>query len=298
MHLPESPLLETHCPELPLLARGKVRDVYEVDEDHLLFVATDRISAFDVILSNGIPGKGVLLTQISCFWFRWLGDRMRHHFVTAEMDEMPEKVRQYAGQLAGRSMLVRRLRILPVEAIVRGYLAGSGWNQYREDGTVCGIPLPEGLPQCAELAEPLYTPSTKAAQGDHDVNIRPAQARELLGEVHARAVEEGSLSLYRRARDYAEQRGILLADTKFEFGLDAEGEVTLGDEILTPDSSRFWPAEFYEAGRDQPSFDKQFVRNYLLSIDFDKKTPVELPEEVVEKTLEKYREAHTLLTTS
>lgn len=296
MKLPEAPLMQTRCPDLPLLARGKVRDVYEVDADHLLFVATDRISAFDVILRNGIPGKGVVLTQISAFWFGWLGDRMRHHFVTADVDDMPQKVRKYADQIEGRSMLVRRVRILPVEAIVRGYLAGSGWKSYRENGTVCGIALPEGLPQCAELSDPLFTPSTKAEQGEHDMNISPDQARALLGEGHARKVEEASISLYQDARAYARQRGILLADTKFEFGVDDTGEVVLADEILTPDSSRFWPAELYEPGRDQPSFDKQFVRNYLLSIDFDKKTPVELPEEVVRKTLEKYREAHTLLT--
>lgn len=296
MNVPDHALLKTHCPELSLLARGKVRDVYEVDDEHLLFVATDRISAFDVIMCNGIPGKGILLTKISEFWFRWLGDRMRHHFVTADVEEMPHSVKRYADQLAGRSMLVKRVRILPVESIVRGYLAGSGWNSYREDGTVCGIRLPEGLRQCDELPEPLFTPSTKAELGDHDINITPAEARDILGAAHADAVEEMSLSLYRWARDHARQRGILLADTKFEFGLDTQGEVVLADEILTPDSSRFWPAEEYEPGRDQPSFDKQFVRNYLLSNDFDKQTPVVLPDDVIDQTVGKYREAYGLLT--
>lgn len=295
MNLPETALLTTDCPNLNLLARGKVRDIYEVDEAHLLFVATDRISAFDVILSNGIPGKGMLLTRISCFWFEWLGDRIPHHFVTADLSEMPASVQEYADQLDGRCMLVRRLTILPVEAIVRGYLAGSGWVSYQKEGTVCGIPLPEGLKQCQELSEPLYTPSTKAALGGHDINISPADAKKILGAEYAGIIEDTSLKLYGLAREYAAERGILLADTKFEFGLNREGQVVLGDEILTPDSSRFWPAEGYAPGHDQPSFDKQFVRNYLLSIDFDKQSPVMLPDEVIEKTLAKYQEAYALL---
>lgn len=295
MNLPETALLTTDCPNLNLLARGKVRDVYEVDGEHLLFVATDRISAFDVIMTNGIPGKGMLLTHISCFWFRWLGDRIPHHFVTADLSEMPASVREYADQLEGRCMLVRRLSILPVEAIVRGYLAGSGWVSYQQDETVCGIPLPGGLQQCQELPEPLYTPSTKADLGGHDINISPSDAEKILGAEYARVIEDTSLKLYGLARKYAAERGILLADTKFEFGLNWEGQVVLGDEILTPDSSRFWPAEGYAAGRDQPSFDKQFVRNYLLSIDFDKQTPVTLPDEVIDKTLAKYQEAYALL---
>ncbi|MGA0370101.1 MAG: phosphoribosylaminoimidazolesuccinocarboxamide synthase [Kiritimatiellia bacterium] len=293
--LPSTALIETVCPDLKLLARGKVRDVYEVDDEHLLFVATDRISAFDVIMKNGIPGKGILLTQISCFWFEWLGDRIAHHFVTADLAEMPETVRQYADQLEGRSMLVKRLKILPVEAIVRGYLAGSGWGSYQQDGTVCGIPLPGGLQQCDRLPIPIYTPSTKAELGGHDINIPPARAREIMGDAAAERVEALALKLYAEASAYAAERGILLADTKFEFGLNEAGEVVLGDEILTPDSSRFWPAEGYAPGRDQPSFDKQFVRNYLLSIDFDKQTPVTLPDEVIRKTLAKYQEAYGLL---
>lgn len=295
MNLPETALLTTDCPNLNLLARGKVRDIYEVDEAHLLFVATDRISAFDVIMTNGIPGKGMLLTRISCFWFQWLGDRIPHHFVTANVSGMPASVREYADQLDGRCMLVRRLSILPVEAIVRGYLAGSGWVSYQQDGTVCGIPLPEGLQQCQELPQPLYTPSTKADLGGHDINISPADAENILGAKYAKAIEDSALKLYGLAREYAAERGILLADTKFEFGLNGEGNLVLGDEILTPDSSRFWPAGGYAPGRDQPSFDKQFVRNYLLSIDFDKKTPVTLPDDVIENTLIKYQEACDLL---
>jgi phosphoribosylaminoimidazole-succinocarboxamide synthase len=293
---PVTALTETNCSELTLLARGKVRDVYEVDEDHLLFVATDRISAFDVIMKNGIPGKGILLTQISAFWFEWLGNSVRHHFVTAEIDEMPPNVQQYRDQLEGRSMLVKKLTILPVEAIVRGYITGSGWVSYQKDGTVCDIPLPKGLLECEKLETPLYTPSTKAELGGHDMNISPAEAVRILGETDANKVEKFSLDLYKRARDYAAGKGILLADTKFEFGVNAKGQVVLGDEILTPDSSRFWPAEGYEPGHDQPSFDKQFVRNYLLSIDFDKQTPVTLPDDVIQKTLEKYQEAYELLT--
>lgn len=296
MNLPTSACIETSCPQLNLLARGKVRDVYEVDDDHLLFVATDRISAFDVVMKNGIPGKGVLLTQISRFWFEWLGDSFLHHFVTAEVEEMPKVVHPYREQLEGRCMLVRKLRILPVEAIVRGYITGSGWVSYQKNGKVCGIELPDGLEQCARLPSPLYTPSTKAEIGGHDMNIPPAEAIRILGEEHAQEVERLSLDLYKRAEAYAAERGILLADTKFEFGVNAEGQVVLADEILTPDSSRFWPAEHYEPGHDQPSFDKQFVRNYLLSIEFDKQTPVTLPEDVIARTLEKYQEAYALLT--
>jgi len=296
MKLPEEALLTTDCPDLKLLARGKVRDVYAVDGERVLFVATDRISAFDVIMNNGIPGKGILLTRISRFWFEWLGERMPHHFITADVDEMPASVRAYRDQVAGRSLLVRRLKILPVEAIVRGYLAGSGWASYQKDGTVCGILLPDGLRQCDRLPEPLYTPSTKAEQGAHDMNIPPAEAERILGAEHARAVERQALSLYRMAAEYAAERGILLADTKFEFGVNAEGEVVLADEILTPDSSRFWPAEGYAPGQDQPSFDKQFVRNYLESISFDKQRPVTLPDDVIQATLERYEEACRLLT--
>lgn len=292
----ENALLQTNCPDLRLLARGKVRDVFEVDDQYLLFVATDRISAFDVVMTNGIPGKGKLLTQISTFWFDWLGDRIPHHFVTASMDEMPPNVRQYADQLDGRSMLVKRLKILPVEAIIRGYLAGSGWASYQKTDEVCGIALPPGLRHCGKLPHPIYTPSTKAELGSHDINISPADAARILGPDYAERVEALALRLYEEASDHAAARGILLADTKFEFGVNEDGEVTLADEILTPDSSRFWPADGYAPGRDQPSFDKQFVRDYLESIHFDKQTPVELPREVIDGTLAKYQEALRLLT--
>lgn len=291
-------LIESHCPALKLLARGKVRDVYEVDEVSLLFVATDRVSAFDVVMENGIPGKGILLTQISRFWFDWLGDRFAHHLITADVDEMPESVRQYSEQLRGRCMLVKRLTILPVEAIVRGYIAGSGWKSYQTNGTVCDIPLPPGLRECEKLDQPLYTPSTKAEIGDHDENISPEKAKEILGVANATRVESLALDLYSQARDHAAERGIIIADTKFEFGVNLEGEVVLGDEVLTPDSSRFWPANDYEPGRDQASYDKQFVRNYLESISFDKKTSVTLPDYVCKGTMDKYLEAYRELTGS
>jgi phosphoribosylaminoimidazole-succinocarboxamide synthase len=292
-----SGLVASACPELRLLARGKVRDVYEVDERSLLFVATDRISAFDVVMKNGIPGKGKILNQLSLFWFQLLGDCCPNHLITADIRRMPDSVKRHANDLAGRVMLVDRLKILPVEAIVRGYLAGSGWSEYKRSGTVCGLPLPAGLTESAQLPKPLYTPSTKAEKGKHDENIHPERARELLGEEHGGAVEQLSLSLYDRARDYAAKHGIIIADTKFEFGVDRRGRVVLADEVLTPDSSRFWPADKYAAGRSQDSFDKQYVRNYLESVNFDKNgTGIELPAEVVERTLAKYVEAFRFLT--
>ena len=289
-------LAKSVCPDLKLLARGKVRDIYEVDDRHLLFVATDRISAFDVVMANGIPGKGKILNQMSLFWFTVLKEVCPNHVAEFVFDRMPAVVRQYRTQLEGRSVLVRRLRILPVEAIVRGYLAGSGWKEYQTSGTVCGIPLPAGLTECALLPEPLFTPSTKAALGTHDENISPARAAEILGADHAAEVARLAIALYRRAAEFARPKGILLADTKFEFGLDDAGRVVLADEALTPDSSRFWPAAGYAPGRAQDSFDKQYVRDYLESIHFDKQTPVELPESVVAGTLAKYIEAYRLLT--
>jgi phosphoribosylaminoimidazole-succinocarboxamide synthase len=291
-----SVLLQSDCPGLSLLARGKVRDIYAVDDAHLLFVATDRISAFDVVMATGIPGKGRILTQLSRFWFEQLRDVCPHHMVEAEMDRMPAAVRAHRDQLEGRALLVRRLRILPVEAIVRGYLAGSGWKEYQASGTVCGIALPPGLRESDRLPAPLFTPSTKAALGTHDENISPARAAEILGDAPAREVERLSLALYTRAAEHARQRGILLADTKFEFGVDASGAVVLADEALTPDSSRFWPADDYAPGRGQRSFDKQYLRDYLESIRFDKTTPVTLPPDVVEHTLARYVEAFRLLT--
>ncbi len=289
-------LVSSICPALKLLARGKVRDIYEVDAQHLLFVASDRISAFDVVMTNGIPRKGEVLTQISLFWFDLLKGVCPNHLVTADLSRMPAVVQQYQDQLTGRSMLVKRLKILPVEAIVRGYLTGSGLKEYNKSQTVCGLPLPAGLGEASKLDLPLYTPSTKAEIGAHDENIHPDQAAKLLGP-HARAVQALALKAYTTARDYAAQRGIIIADTKFEFGVDAAGVVHLADEVLTPDSSRFWPAATYQQGVVQNSFDKQFVRDYLERVKFDKNGPgILLPDEVIMGTQAKYLEAFRLLT--
>ncbi len=291
-------LVQSHLPDLKLLARGKVRDVYEVDDRSLLFVATDRISAFDVVMANGIPGKGRILTQISLFWFDLLKGICPNHLLTTQLDEMPAVVRTYRDQLEGRSMLVKRLKIFPVEAIVRGYLSGSGLKEYKVSETVCGIRLPPGLIESSKLEAPLYTPSTKAELGTHDENIHPDQAANILGQVHADQLQAKSLALYTAARDYAATKGIIIADTKFEFGLEGEtGAILLADEVLTPDSSRFWPVAGYHAGRPQNSFDKQFVRDYLESIAFDKNGPgITLPDEVILRTRAKYVEAFKLLT--
>ena len=289
-------LVQSDCPGLKLLARGKVRDVYEVDGASLLFVASDRISAFDVVMRNGIPGKGRILTQLSLFWFEHLAACGPNHLITADLARMPASVQRYGDQLAGRSMLVRTLRILPVEAIVRGYLSGSGWKEYRAAGTVCGIALPPGLRESDRLPQPLYTPSTKAELGTHDENISPTRAAEILG-AHAEGVEAFALALYARARDHAASRGIIIADTKFEFGVDDAGRLVVADEVLTPDSSRFWPADRWTPGRGQDSFDKQFLRDYLERIGFDKDGGgIELPREVIEGTLAKYVEAFRIIT--
>ncbi|KAL1922515.1 uncharacterized protein VTP21DRAFT_10054 [Calcarisporiella thermophila] len=289
-------LLQSNCPKLELVARGKVRDVYKVDEESLLFVATDRLSAFDVVMKNGIPGKGKILTQISVFWFNLLKDIVPNHLITADFDSMPENVKIYRDQLEGRSLLVKRLKVFPVEAIVRGYIAGSAWKEYKERGTVCNIPLPDGLQESQELESPLFTPSTKAEIGQHDENIHPSKVKDIVGEKSADTISKISLELYTKAREYAKSRGIIIADTKFEFGSDAEGNVVLVDEILTPDSSRFWPSKTYEVGKSQDSFDKQYVRNYLESISFDKTSAIELPQDVADNTLMKYIEAFELLT--
>jgi len=290
-----TPLVETHLsPELPLWRRGKVRDVYDLG-DRLLIVATDRISAFDVVLPTGIPGKGVVLTQLSLFWFRLLADVLPNHVIASEVDDYPEALRSDRSQLEGRSMIVTRTEPLPVECVVRGYITGSGWKDYRATGAVCGIPLPPGLRESDRLETPLFTPSTKAEVG-HDENIPFATVEETLGPERAREVRDVSLTLYTRARAHAEERGILLADTKFEFGL-RDGRLVWIDEALTPDSSRFWPKEGYTPGRSQPSFDKQYVRDYLESLPWDKRPPgPTLPEDVVSRTRGKYQEAYTLLT--
>ncbi len=289
-----SVLLETDLPGLKPLARGKVRDIYDLG-DRLLIVATDRISAFDYVLPTGIPDKGRVLTQLSIFWFDFLRDLVPVHFLTGNVEEYPEPLPQYRDQLEGRSMLVRRAEMLPVECVARGYLAGSGWKDYQRTGAVCGIRLPPGLKESDRLPEPIFTPATKAQTG-HDENISMENVEALVGRDLARRLRELTLNIYRKAAEYAEGRGIIIADTKFEFGL-VNGELVLADEVLTPDSSRFWPRAGYRPGEPQPSFDKQYVRDYLESIGWNKQPPAPaLPPEVAERTAEKYREAYRLLT--
>jgi phosphoribosylaminoimidazole-succinocarboxamide synthase len=288
-----TPLLETNLPGFTLWRRGKVRDVYDLG-DRLLVVATDRISAFDVVLPTGIPGKGVLLTQLSLAWFRRLADVVPNHLITADVSEYGPELAAHRDQLEGRSMLVVKAEPFPVECVVRGYLVGSGWKDYRATGEVCGITLPPGLRESERLDPPLFTPSTKAEKG-HDENISFAEVERQLGGDLARELRDLSLEIYSRARAYAETRGIILADTKFEFGR-RDGRVIWIDEALTPDSSRFWPVDGYAPGRSQPSFDKQYVRDYLDTLAWDKKPPApSLPAEVVRRTLDKYREAHARL---
>ena len=288
-------LRETNLPGIKLFSRGKVRDVYEIDADHLLVVATDRLSAFDVVMSQGIPDKGRVLTQLSCFWFNFIGNSISHHFLTAGLAEYPKPLQAFADQIEGRSMLVKKAEPFPIECVVRGYLAGSGLKEYRAQGTVCGIQLPPGLTEGSKLENPIFTPATKAQSG-HDENITWEDTVSRIGRDTAEKLREYSMQLYSKARDYAETRGILIADTKFEWGLRGD-KIILIDEILTPDSSRFWPKESYQPGKPQPSFDKQFVRDFLESLQWNKQPPPPpLPPEVVEKTSEKYREAYRLLT--
>jgi phosphoribosylaminoimidazole-succinocarboxamide synthase len=288
-------LLETQIDAAPLWRRGKVRDVYDLG-DRLLIVATDRLSAFDVVLPTGIPGKGKLLTQISLFWFRLLADVVPNHVISANVDDYGKALARYRDQLEGRSMIVTKTEVAPVECVVRGYLAGSGWKDYRRNGSLCGMPLPAGLKESQRLDEPIFTPSTKAEQGEHDENIDFAAVERIVGRERAAELRDVSVALYRRARTYAETRGILLADTKFEFGVK-DGRLVWIDEALTPDSSRFWPADGYAPGRSQPSFDKQYVRDYLETLTWDKRPPGPiLPPEVVERTLQKYQDAYVRLT--
>lgn len=289
-------LLLTSLPDLQLIRRGKVRDLYEVDQDRLLIVATDRISAFDCVLPTPIEHKGEVLTALSQFWFDRLRGVVANHLLTSDINKMPEAVRRHSQTLAGRSMLVRRAEVFPVECVVRGYLVGSGWKDYLRTGEVCGHKLPAGLRESEKLPEPLFTPSTKAEQG-HDENITEGEVEQLVGREMTNQLRESSLRLYSEARDYALQRGIIIADTKFEFGVDKDRNLTLVDEVLTPDSSRFWPADAYEPGRSQPSFDKQFIRDYLETLDWDKKPPAPaIPPEVAAATTARYLEAFTLLT--
>ena len=286
-------ILETNLPGIKLLSRGKVRDIYEVG-DELLIVATDRISAFDYILPTGIPRKGEVLTQLSLFWFDFLKDVVPTHIITADVETYPEPLPQFRDQLARRSMLVTRCEMLPVECVARGYLAGSGWKDYQKTGAVCGVKLPPGLQESSRLPEPIFTPATKATSG-HDINISFDEAAEMIGRDVAEKVRDLTLDIYSRAAEYARERGIIIADTKFEFGF-VDGELVLADEVLTPDSSRFWPADEYEPGRPQRSFDKQYVRDYLESIHWDKKPPAPaLPPEVARNTSEKYLDAYRRL---
>lgn len=277
--------------------RGKVRDIYDLG-DRILLVASDRISAFDVVLPEGIPGKGKVLNTISRYWFEQTSDIIRNHLISTDVGDYPEEFRRYREVLEGRSMLVRKTKPLPVECIVRGYIAGSGWKEYRESGSVCGIPLPPGLLESSKLEEPIFTPSTKAGEGAHDENISFERAAGLIGMGLAERVRDASIAVYSRARDIAEKKGIIIADTKFEFGMDElTGELLLIDEALSPDSSRFWPMADYKPGGPQKSFDKQFVRDYLESLDWDKRPPApSLPADVVRKTSEKYKEALERLT--
>jgi phosphoribosylaminoimidazole-succinocarboxamide synthase len=287
-------LIESNIPGIELISRGKVRDIYAVG-DKLLIVATDRISAFDYILATGIPSKGKVLTQLSLFWFDFLKNALPTHIITADVDAYPQPLPKYRDQLEGRSMLVRRARMLEIECVARGYLSGSGWKDYKRTGAICGIPIPPGLKESDRLPEPIFTPATKAQTG-HDENISFEQASSIVSAGVADKVRRLTLDTYRRASDYARERGIIIADTKFEFGF-VDGELVLADEVLTPDSSRFWPAAGYKPGGPQPSFDKQYVREYLESIHWNKQPPApELPGEVARNTSEKYIEAYRLLT--
>jgi phosphoribosylaminoimidazole-succinocarboxamide synthase len=288
-------LIATEFQDLQLYARGKVRDLYEVG-DLLLLVATDRISAFDHVLPTGIPGKGRVLTQISLFWFDYLSDVVPNHLVTADVKEYPPLLRLYEEELEGRSMLVNRARMFPAECVVRGYLSGSGWKDYAQTGKICGIALPPGLRESERLPEPIFTPATKSMSGEHDENISFDEMAARVGGEHAEELRALSLALYAKAADHALERGLMLADTKFEFGLTAKG-IVLADEVLTPDSSRYWPSAGYRPGGPQPSFDKQFVRDYLEALGWNKKPPApELPDLVVRQTQEKYELALSLLT--
>jgi phosphoribosylaminoimidazole-succinocarboxamide synthase len=289
-------LFESNLPHLKLLNRGKVRDIYDVDDNHLLIVTSDRLSAFDVILSQPIPGKGEVLTRVANYWFDRTRSLIPNHLAEKPLEEVVPDAQQRAA-LGDRAIVVRKLKPLPVEAIVRGYLIGSGWKDYQKTGGVCGIQLPEGLQQADKLPEAIYTPSTKAEIGEHDENISFDQTVEILGQELAEQVRDISLKIYTECAAFAREKGIIIADTKFEFGQDDAGNLYLIDEVLTPDSSRFWPADEYRPGISPPSFDKQFVRDYLETLDWDKTPPApELPSEVIEKTAEKYREAETRIT--
>jgi phosphoribosylaminoimidazole-succinocarboxamide synthase len=295
MNQPDRLLFQSDLSSVPFLHRGKVRDIYALDEDRLLIVQTDRLSAFDVILPTPVPGKGKVLTALSNFWFKKLGHVIPNHLTNIVPESVVKKDSE-REQIAGRAFVVRRLKPLPIEAIVRGYIVGSGWKEYLKTGKVCGIPLPAGLKEAQKLPQPIFTPSTKAPIGQHDQNISFAEAEKILGKEMAAKVRDASIQLYSEAADYAAKKGIIIADTKFEFGTDKSGKLYLIDEVLTPDSSRFWPADQYQTGMSPPSFDKQFVRDWLEAQHWNKKPPApQLPADVLEKTSEKYRQALRLL---
>lgn len=276
------------------ISSGKVRDIYEVTDDSLMIVVSDRISAFDVIMPDPVPDKGVILNQLSAFWFRYVQDVVPNHIITTDWNEFPEEFRR--EEFKGRSMLVKKLKMLPVECIVRGYITGSGWADYQKTGTICGMPLPVGLQESEKLPEPLFTPSTKAELGDHDENISFDRACEILGKELAEKVRDKTIEVYKKCADYALTKGIIIADTKFEFGLDENGELVLGDEVLTPDSSRFWAQDAYEVGKGQDSFDKQYLRDWLKDNNYKGSAPEHLPQEVIDITRSKYLDAYKRIT--
>jgi phosphoribosylaminoimidazole-succinocarboxamide synthase len=289
-------LLQTNLDSLPLTARGKVRDIYALNQDQLLFIATDRISAFDHVLGSGIPDKGRILTQLSLFWFDFLKDTVKNHLITANTAQFPSELHQFSDQLDGRTMLVKRAKMFPVECVVRGYISGSGWKDYQQNGAICGIPLPPGLRESDRLPEPIFTPAAKINTGGHDENISFETVVSHIGKRPAEALRTLTLDIYAKATKHAASKGLILADTKFEFGL-IDNAIILADEVLTPDSSRYWPAETYSPGGPQPSFDKQYVRDYLESIRWNKQAPAPaLPDEVIARTREKYLEAFRLIT--
>jgi len=289
-------ILETNLPGLPTPKRGKVRDIYDLG-DKLLIISSDRLSAFDVIMNQGIPEKGKVLTNISAFWFSFTKDIIPNHIISTDVDEFPDDLQPHKEVLRGRSMLAKKVKVVPIEAIVRGYISGSGWNEYKKSGTVCGINLPAGLVESEKLPEPIFTPSTKAEIGTHDENISFEEAKNIAGAEVIEQMKNAAIKIFTTCSDYAAQKGIIIADTKMEFGLDENNNLLLIDELLTPDSSRFWQTSLYEKGKGQDSFDKQFVRDYLLSINFNKQPPPpDLPEDVILKTSEKYLQAVKILT--
>ena len=289
-----SAIFETNIENLDLIARGKVRDIYRIDDQHMLIVSTDRLSAFDVVFPQPIPQKGELLTRISNFWFSRTSKMVENHLSKLKLQDYVSK--QDYKRLASRSIIVKQLKTLPVEAIVRGYIIGSGWKDYTASGAICGIQLPAGLQQAEQLSEPIFTPSTKASVGDHDTNVSFGQVVDLIGEEKSNQVREITIQLYQSAANYARSRGIIIADTKFEFGIDEHDQLVLIDEILTPDSSRFWPADQYRVGISPPSFDKQFIRDYLETLDWDKTPPApSIPQDIIDKTRLKYQQVHDIL---